>query len=331
MFFRFYSNIGFVKTVSDGIVTIVGLSSVRYGEMVTFSNAGVGVVLSLENRSASAIVLGSDVNILPGDFVFRTSKLMGVSVNGSLLGTIINPLGKNLSKKKSIILNKNNKYLNFKKFFSIFLLDHYSFKNLLICDTNLNVLNNIPFNLCTKSLIKERYMLGFMADYNKFLNIKKTFFFSKDVKEFFKLSESSFIKTIYRNKKLLNMVYDYKIKSSRFLRWKNIRAFQLKFKKEKGLILSITNLDKNDFSDFRVKNFFLNFRENLKKTEIKEKNTKKLLIFNRLLETRAPSIISRSSVNLSLETGIKVIDSMVPIGHGQRELILVMQKQVKLL
>lgn len=55
------------------------------------------------------------------------------------------------------------------------------------------------------------------------------------------------------------------------------------------------------------------------------------MVFNRLLETRAPSIISRSPVNTPLETGIKVIDSMVPIGHGQRELILVMLRLVRLL
>src|ERR1700727_3564995 len=41
-----------------------------------------------------------------------------------------------------------------------------------------------------------------------------------------------------------------------------------------------------------------------------------------LLEARAPSIIVRSPVNTSLETGIKVVDSLVPIGHGQRELII---------
>ena len=40
------------------------------------------------------------------------------------------------------------------------------------------------------------------------------------------------------------------------------------------------------------------------------------------IETRAPSIIARSSVNVPLETGIKVVDSLVPIGHGQRELII---------
>jgi len=43
---------------------------------------------------------------------------------------------------------------------------------------------------------------------------------------------------------------------------------------------------------------------------------------SRPLETRAPSIISRSPVNVSLETGLKVVDSLVPIGHGQRELII---------
>jgi F-type H+/Na+-transporting ATPase subunit alpha len=42
----------------------------------------------------------------------------------------------------------------------------------------------------------------------------------------------------------------------------------------------------------------------------------------RFLESRAPSIISRTSVNKPLETGVKVIDSLVPIGHGQRELII---------
>jgi F-type H+-transporting ATPase subunit alpha len=43
---------------------------------------------------------------------------------------------------------------------------------------------------------------------------------------------------------------------------------------------------------------------------------------NRFIETRAPSIIVRSSVNKPLETGLKVVDSLVPIGHGQRELII---------
>ncbi|MGL5244477.1 MAG: F0F1 ATP synthase subunit alpha, partial [Sarcina sp.] len=40
------------------------------------------------------------------------------------------------------------------------------------------------------------------------------------------------------------------------------------------------------------------------------------------IEFPAPSIIDRSSVNEPLQTGIKAIDSMIPIGKGQRELII---------
>ncbi|MGN2371365.1 F0F1 ATP synthase subunit alpha [Clostridium cagae] len=42
----------------------------------------------------------------------------------------------------------------------------------------------------------------------------------------------------------------------------------------------------------------------------------------RPIEVKAPSIIDRSSVNEPLQTGIKAIDSMIPIGKGQRELII---------
>ena len=42
----------------------------------------------------------------------------------------------------------------------------------------------------------------------------------------------------------------------------------------------------------------------------------------RPIEIHAPSILDRSSVNEPLQTGIKAIDSMIPIGKGQRELII---------
>ncbi len=42
----------------------------------------------------------------------------------------------------------------------------------------------------------------------------------------------------------------------------------------------------------------------------------------RNLEIKAPGVVFRKSVNQPLQTGIKAIDSMIPIGRGQRELIL---------
>ena len=51
------------------------------------------------------------------------------------------------------------------------------------------------------------------------------------------------------------------------------------------------------------------------KGEIKTENI-------RPIESNAPGIIERKSVSVPLQTGIKAIDSMIPIGRGQRELII---------
>ena len=40
------------------------------------------------------------------------------------------------------------------------------------------------------------------------------------------------------------------------------------------------------------------------------------------IERPAPAIMDRAAVNVPLQTGIKVIDALIPIGRGQRELIL---------
>jgi F-type H+-transporting ATPase subunit alpha len=51
------------------------------------------------------------------------------------------------------------------------------------------------------------------------------------------------------------------------------------------------------------------------KGEIKAKTFRKI-------EVKAPGIVDRQSVKEPLQTGIKAIDSMIPIGRGQRELII---------
>ena len=42
----------------------------------------------------------------------------------------------------------------------------------------------------------------------------------------------------------------------------------------------------------------------------------------RRVDVKAPGIIPRKSVNEPMQTGIKAIDSLIPIGRGQRELII---------
>ena len=45
-------------------------------------------------------------------------------------------------------------------------------------------------------------------------------------------------------------------------------------------------------------------------------------VATRPIESQPPGIIERKSVSVPLQTGIKAIDSMIPIGRGQRELII---------
>src|SRR5258708_36292598 len=42
----------------------------------------------------------------------------------------------------------------------------------------------------------------------------------------------------------------------------------------------------------------------------------------RPVERVAPGVITRQAVNTPVQTGIKVIDALIPIGRGQRELII---------
>ena len=93
--------IGKVVSVGDGVVTIEGLPSCLFSEQVliekwpTEINAKplVALVLSLEEYSVGAVVLGDDTDIHEGDIVRRTKQVLSVPVGEGLLGRVVNPLG----------------------------------------------------------------------------------------------------------------------------------------------------------------------------------------------------------------------------------------------
>ena len=45
-------------------------------------------------------------------------------------------------------------------------------------------------------------------------------------------------------------------------------------------------------------------------------------VFEMPIERKAPGVIYRQPVNEPLQTGVKAIDAMIPIGRGQRELVI---------
>jgi F-type H+-transporting ATPase subunit alpha len=105
-----YLNMGKVTGISDNIVSIVGLFNVKYGEMISVSfgtGNAVGMVLNIEEDSISAIIFSSDINIKPGQDVFRRFTLMSVPTGKNLLGRIVDPLGNVLDNSLEVDNNKD--------------------------------------------------------------------------------------------------------------------------------------------------------------------------------------------------------------------------------
>jgi len=95
-------NYGFVVSVSDGIVKVIGLNFAVSGELVKISspqsdsNSVFGVIMNLEKTYISVLLFGRDRSVLPGYVVSRTNSLIQFLVNESLLGSVIDSLGNKL-------------------------------------------------------------------------------------------------------------------------------------------------------------------------------------------------------------------------------------------
>ena len=92
-------NVGTVVTVSDGIVRVHGLGDVQYGEMIEFDGGQYGLALNLERDSVGAVVLGDYLGISEGGTAKTTGRILEVPVGESLLGRVLDPLGRPLDGK----------------------------------------------------------------------------------------------------------------------------------------------------------------------------------------------------------------------------------------
>jgi F-type H+-transporting ATPase subunit alpha len=102
---KLYKHIGIVVGIADCIVHCIGMCDVGYNETVDIVTAD-GVVpcliLNVESSKVSAVVLTSDVNIKPGQYVVCSRVLLRVPACDGLLGRIVDPLGNPLDNKGRI-------------------------------------------------------------------------------------------------------------------------------------------------------------------------------------------------------------------------------------
>jgi len=102
--------IGRVVEVGDGIVRVTGISDVMMSEMIEFKTKDgsvFGVALNLEEDSVGVIILGDSLMIKEGDAAATTKRILEVPVGESLVGRVVDPLGKALDGKGEITGEKH--------------------------------------------------------------------------------------------------------------------------------------------------------------------------------------------------------------------------------
>jgi F-type H+-transporting ATPase subunit alpha len=80
--------------VSTGIATVAGLPGAGYDELLEFVGGVFGIAFNLDEDEIGVVLLGDYAHLQAGDEVKRTGRVMDVPVGGSLLGRVVDPLGR---------------------------------------------------------------------------------------------------------------------------------------------------------------------------------------------------------------------------------------------
>ena len=87
---------GRVMKVGDGVATVEGLKEVGLGEVVVFLGKVPGISFNLEKNVVGCIVLGDFTGLKEDDSVVSTEKVLTIPVGESLIGRVVDPLGRPL-------------------------------------------------------------------------------------------------------------------------------------------------------------------------------------------------------------------------------------------
>jgi F-type H+/Na+-transporting ATPase subunit alpha len=96
------SEVGTVLQVADGIARVHGLENCMALEMLELPHDVTGLALNLEQDNVGAVLFGEWDQVVEGDEVKRTGKLLEIPVGEELLGRMVDPLGRPLDDKGEI-------------------------------------------------------------------------------------------------------------------------------------------------------------------------------------------------------------------------------------
>src|SRR5665811_1068590 len=95
--------VGTIISVATGIAKVSGLPNVCFEELVKFPGDVLGIAFNVDEDEIGVILLGEYQDLHAGDEVERTGRVMDIAVGDSLLGRVINPLGKPLDGKGPVV------------------------------------------------------------------------------------------------------------------------------------------------------------------------------------------------------------------------------------
>lgn len=88
--------LGRIIRVGDGVAYLRGLSSVRFGELVERSDGLTGFAFDLRRHEVGVVLLDNSHGISAGDEMRATGRVLSVPVGESLLGRVVDILGRPL-------------------------------------------------------------------------------------------------------------------------------------------------------------------------------------------------------------------------------------------
>jgi len=97
-----FREIGIVKFVGQGIVRATGLPNVKSEEVVHFPGSGLGLVFNLDSEEVGIILLNKSEHLKAGSEVRRTGRVLDVPVGNTLLGRVIDPMGRPLDGRSPV-------------------------------------------------------------------------------------------------------------------------------------------------------------------------------------------------------------------------------------
>jgi F-type H+-transporting ATPase subunit alpha len=96
------ASVGTVIQAGDGIARVHGLTGAMAGELIEFPGNLMGMALNLEEDNVGCILLGPYWDIKEGDLAKTTGKVIRVPTGESLVGRVVDSLGRPLDEKGPI-------------------------------------------------------------------------------------------------------------------------------------------------------------------------------------------------------------------------------------